>query len=216
MADVDMIPRSYREGLRARRTLFAYGCALAFVLGLGGGTAAWVRWRLAVETPRLEQLRAATALAEATRNQLAAAQARKEALQQASNALDALRGSGAVARLAGSIDGAVNDGVWFDGLQFSRTQELLRDPLPQPLPAGTLQVQGAAGGSVEHWHLANRLEIAGQAQDNEAMSRFLDALSGDPLLTDVRFLNSSASKTDAGVSLAFSVAGALRPNGSTP
>ena len=216
MADVDMIPRSYREGLRARRTLSAYGCALALLLVLGGGTTAWLRWRLAVETPQLEGLRAATAQAEATRGQLATAQARKDALQQASSALEALRGSGAVARLAASIDGAVNDGVWFEGLQFSRSQELLRDPLPQPLPAGTLQVQGAAGGSVEHWHLASRLEIAAQAHDNEAMSLFLNALSSDPLLMDVRFLNSAASKTDNGTSLTFSVAGSLRPSGSAP
>ncbi len=216
MADVDMIPRSYREGLRTRRTLFAYGCALALVLAVGGASAAWLRWRLAVETPQLEQLRAATAQAEAMRGQLAAAGARKQALQQASGALEALRGSGAVARLAGSIDGAVNEGVWFEGLQFSRTQELLRDPLPQPLPPGTLQVQGAAGGAVEHWHLATHLEIAGQAQDNEAMSLFLNALSRDPALADVRFLNSAASRTDAGASLAFSVAGALRPAGGAP
>ena len=220
MADVDMIPRSYREGLRARRTLFAYACALALLLGTGGGVAAWSRWRLAVETPQLDQLRAATAQAEAMRAQLAAAQARKDALLQASSALEALRGNGAVARLAGSIEGAINDGVWFDGLQFSRTQELLRDPLPQPLPPGTLQVQaqGAAGAaaSVEHWHLASHLEIAGQALDNEAMSRFLTALSRDPRLADVRFLNSAAARTDTGVSLAFSMAGSLRPAGSTP
>lgn len=221
MADVDMIPRSYREGLRARRTLFAYGCALGLLLAVGGGTAAWLRWRLAVEVPRLEQLRAATAQAEAMRVQLAAVTERRDALQQASEALTALRGSGAVGRLAASIDGAVNDGVWFEQLQFSRSQELLRDPLPQPLPPHTLQVRApGAGGAIEHWHLATRVEIGGQALDNEAMARFLTALSRDPQLAEVRFLNSASADTEAGRALAFSVAGALKdgalPAGSAP
>lgn len=211
MADVDMIPRSYRQGLRTRRTLFAYGCALGLLLAVGAGSAAWLRWRLAVEAPRLEQLRAATAQAEAMRVQLAAAQERRDALRQASQALASLRGSGAVARLAASIDGAVNDGVWFEQLEFSRSQELLRDPLPQPLPSHTLQVRApGANGAVEHWHLASRVEVKGHALDNEAMARFLTALTRDPQLAEVRFLNSASAHTETGTLLAFSVAGALK------
>lgn len=218
MADVDMIPRSYREGLRVRRSLFWYGSALALALAAGGLGTAGVHWRLAVEGPRLEQLRTLTAQAEAIRVQVAAAQRRKDALQQASVALDALRGNGAVTRLSASVGHAINEHVWFDELRFSRSQELLRDPLPSPLPAGTLQVQpaGAANASVEHWHLASHLQIAGQALDNEAMAAFLASLSGDPALMDVRFLNSAATKTEGGSALAFSVSGALRPAGSTP
>ena len=58
MADIDMIPRSYREGLRVRRTLLAYGAALGLLLVAGGGASAVLRWRLAVETPQLEAARA--------------------------------------------------------------------------------------------------------------------------------------------------------------
>lgn len=210
MADIDMIPRSYHNGLRVRRTLRIYGAALALALVAGGTGAGWLRWRLAVEAPQLEQLRAATAQAEAMRARVIAAEQRKFQLVQASEALQALRGEGALARLTGSLDGALNDNVWFDQLQFSRSQEQLREPLPTPLPEGTLQTRGTASGAVEHWRLTSQVEINGHARDHAAMTRFLGALADDPALADIRFLNSAAAaEGDAG--LAFGVTGSLRP-----
>jgi Tfp pilus assembly protein PilN len=209
MADIDMIPRSYRHALLARRVLGRYAAALALVLVAGGAGAGWLRWRLALEAAQLDRLRAASAQAEALRARVAAAGQRKFTLVQASAALQALRGHATLARLSGSIDRALTERVWFDQLQFSRTQELLRDPLPAPLPEGTLETQGAAGGAVEHWRLASHVEINGHALDHAAMTQFLGALAADPALADVRFLNSAA--TEGGSALAFGVAASLRP-----
>lgn len=215
MADMDMIPRSYHDALRVRRTFARYGAALALVLAVGGAGSGWLRWRLAVEAPRLAQLHAASAEAQAMQARLVAAQQRKQGLLQASETLAALRASGTLARLSGALDGALNDRVWFDQLQFSRTQEQLRAPLPSPLPDGTLAVQapGAANGASGYWRLASQVDISAQAADHEAMARFLGALSADPALADVRFLNSGAG-ADGGPALSFSVAGSLRAAGS--
>jgi Tfp pilus assembly protein PilN len=212
MADIDMIPRSYREALRARRTLANYGATLALVLVAGAAGAGWLRWRLAVEAPRLDQLRSASAQADAMRAQVATAQQRKNGLRQASQALAALRGSGALARLSDAVDGALNDRVWFAQLAFSRTQELLRDPLPSPLPDGTVQIQrtGAAAGAVENWRLASHVEITGQAFEHESMTRFLAALAANPALANVRFLSSGAAPADSGATLSFTAGGSLR------
>jgi Tfp pilus assembly protein PilN len=213
MADIDMIPRSYREAVRARRLLAAYGTGLALLLAAGCGASALLRWRLAVATPQLERLRAATAQAEAMRAQVVAAQQRKDALAQDVQALAALRGVGSVAVLSGALDAALNDKVWFDQLQFARTQELLRDPLPQ----GALQVRVAARGgapaAVQAWRLASHVEIAGQALDNAAMTTFLAAMSASPVLDNVRFLNSSSQAAGDQPVVAFSVAGSLRLRG---
>ena len=98
-----------------------------------GGAAATglLHWRLAVETPRLEQLRhPLTAQAETLRVRLGATVTRKTALDQDARALAALRGSGSIARLTQALDGALNDKVWFDTLHYSRTEELLKAPLP--------------------------------------------------------------------------------------
>ena len=117
--------------------------------------------------------------------------------------------------LTGALDGTLNESVWFDQLHFTRSHEPLQAPIPDPLPEGVLQTQGpgAAGGVAEYWRLASRVEIAGHARDHGALTRFLGAMSGDPALADVRFLNSAAGSLDAGAALSFSVAGSLRAAG---
>lgn len=208
MADIDMIPRGYREGLRVRRTLAIYAGALAALLVLGGGASVLLRWRLALETPRLEQSRAASAQASAMRTQLIDAQARKDGLAENVEALGALRGAGEVAALAAIVDGALNEQVWFDQLRLTRTQELLQAP-PSPLPPGTVQARAPQTGAVQAWRLGSQVAIAGQAQDNGAMTRFLAALAANPRLSNVRFLNSSTAPQQDGGAVSFNVAATL-------
>lgn len=218
MADMDMIPRSYREALRVRRTLFAYGAALAVVLAGGAAAAGWLHWRLAAEGSRLDALRAASASAESIRGRISAARQHRQALVQASEALAALRASGTVARLSDSLDGALNERVWFTQLRFSRSHELLPAAPPGPLAHGTLLTRGAgaANGAVEYWRLGSNVEIAGQASDHAALAQFLGALGADPALAGVRFLNSTAGSGEDGAALSFSVAGPLPAGGGQP
>lgn len=220
MADIDMIPRSYRDGLRAQRALRGYSVALAVLL-LGGAVAAGVlHWRLAVETPRLDQLRALTAQAEQLRVRLGATITRKNALDQDAHALAALRGTGSIARLAGALDGALNDKVWFDTLHYSRTEELLKPPLPSPLPSGTLETRASLQPNTvlgpQTWLLSRHIDIGGQALDHAALGTFLAALSTNPALADVRFLKSGAAPGDGPELVAFSVTGAMAPKGDKP
>jgi hypothetical protein len=216
MADIDMIPRSYREGLRVRRTLTIYGAALAVLLVAGAGAGAFLRWRLGVETPRLESGRSASTQAGAMRIQLTAALARKELLAENVAALATLRGAGEVAALAGVLDGALNAKVWFEQLRFARTQELLQVPPPAPLPADVVQARAAQAGAAQAWRLGSHIQIAGQAQDNAAMTAFLAKLAADPGVTNVRFLNSSTAAADDGGAVNFSVAAALVKRGEQP
>jgi Tfp pilus assembly protein PilN len=216
LADIDMIPRSYREGLRARRTLKVYGAALALLLVAGGSASALLRWRLALETPRLEQGRAASLQIGAMRTQLTSAQARKDLLAENVGALDSLRGAGEVAALAAVLDGALNDKVWFERLRFTRTQELLQVAPPSPLPPGTVQARAAQTGAVQAWRLGSQIEIAGQAEGNGAMTAFLSALAADPQLANVRFLNSSTAALEDGGAVSFNAAATLVKRGATP
>lgn len=216
MADIDMIPRSYREGLRVRRTLIVYGAALALLLVAGGGAGALLRWRLALETPRLEQGRAASLQMTAMRTQLANAQARRDLLAENVGALDSLRGSGDVAALAASLDRTLNDQVWFERLRFTRTQELLQAAPSSPLPPGTVQARAPQTGAVQAWRLGTQIEIAGQAESNDAMTAFLAALVADPQLANLRFLNSSAAAPEEGGAVSFNAAATLVKRGATP
>lgn len=208
MAEIDMIPRSYREALRVRRTLGAYGIALALLVLVGGGGSALLRWRVAVETPRLTQLRADAVQAGAIHTQLIGAQQRKDALAGDADALAALRGAGAAAQLAQVFDATLDDKVWIDHLRFLRTRERLNPPLPSPLPAGAVQVAGN-----QAWQLGSHVEIAAQALDPAAMTRFLSALAAQPALTRVRLLSSSATPAEQGGTVAFGAAWSFAPAG---
>ena len=208
MADIDMIPRSYREGLRVRRTVAVYGTALATLLVLGGGAGAFLHWRLAVEMPRLEQTRAASAQAAAMRTQLANAQARKDALAGDLDALAGLRGSGEVTALARVLDHALNERVWLASLRLARTQEALQAP-PSPLPPGTVQARAAQAGAMQAMRLGTQVELTGGALDDAAMTAFLAALAADPALSDVRFLNSSTAAEEDGGTVGFSASASL-------
>ena len=210
MADIDMIPRSYREGVRARRTLQAYGAGLALLLLAGGGAGAYLHWRLAVETPRLELDRSASTQAGAMRLQLTAAQARKELLAENAAALGSLRGTGDVAALAAILDESLNARVWFKHLRFTRSQELLQALPPAPLPAGVVQARAPqAAGAPQTWRLGSQVQISGQALDNGAMTAFLSKLAADPRLTNVRFLNSSTTAAEEGGVVVFNATAAL-------
>jgi hypothetical protein len=216
MADIDMIPRSYREGLRVRRTLTVYGAALAVLFVSGAGASAFLRWRLGVETPRLESGRSASTQAGAMRTQLTTALARKELLAENVAALATLRGAGEVAALASVLDGALNERVWFGELRFARTQELLQAAPPAPLPPGVVQARASQSGAAQAWRLGSQIRIAGQARDNAAMTAFLAKLAADPGLTNLRFLNSSTAAADEGGAVNFSVAAVLVKRGEQP
>jgi Tfp pilus assembly protein PilN len=212
MADIDMIPRSYREGLRVRRTLAAYGAALAVLLVVGAGASLLLRWRVAVETPKLERMRSDSALAGALRTQLGSAQQRRDTLAADVEALALLRGAGETAALARMLDTTLNERVWIEQLRFTRTEEALRDPLPPTLPPGAVRstpAPGAAQGAAPAWQLGSHVELSGQALDHRAMTDFLGALVQHPLLNGVRFLNSSEAPAEQGGAVSFGATGSL-------
>ncbi|UVW28734.1 hypothetical protein [Massilia sp. H6] len=213
MADIDMIPRSYRESVRVRRTLTAYGAALALLVLAGGGTAAVLRWRLAVETPRLEQARASSAQLAALRAQLDLAQQRKDALLADVGVLAAMRGTKEIATLARVLEEARDDDVWFGRMRFSRTREQLPALPGAPAPDIVLARSPAQAGvpdTQQAWRLGSHIEIDGEALDHPAMTAFLARVTAKPALQNVRFLSSSSAATDTESKVvAFGIAASL-------
>jgi Tfp pilus assembly protein PilN len=136
---------------------------------------------------------------------LAGVQRRKDALVGDVEALAALRGAGEAAQLAQVFDATLDDKVWIERLRFSRTRERLHEPLPSPLPPGAVMLAGApaagAPAAAQAWQLASHVEIAGQALDPAAMTRFLSALAAQPSLARERLLNSGAAPALARVRL---------------
>jgi len=224
MANIDMIPRSYREARRARRLLRGYGFALAGMLLAGGAASAFLHWRLSVELPRVEALRGSSARIEAARTQLAASQARKNALSEDLAALGALRGVGALGRLADALDATLNERVWLERVVFTRTLERIEgDPAAAaadasaPLTSVVLRARAAPSApDSAAWRLVDKVEMGGGALDHAALSAFLNRAEASAPLHALRFLQSSVATGEEGQSVAFSIAGPLGPAGGRP
>jgi len=215
MADVDMIPRSYRNALRARRTLACYGVALILVLAAGGACAGLVRVRLARETPHLAQLRNDAARAAALQGLVAASEQRLNRLSVNARAYAALRGAGTAAALARILDAALPDGVWLDRVELARDYEPQREPGGGAAPAGATRVATQDAAGAQAWRITERVDLDGHAFDQAALATFLEALSASPALAGVRFVDgTSAQGGDA--TLAFRATATLRRGDRAP
>jgi Tfp pilus assembly protein PilN len=214
MADIDMIPRSYRNALNAQRALVRYGAALTLLLVAGAAAAGALRWRVALETPRLEHLRSDAARAGALHTQIAAAEQRRALLAANARAYAALRGTGSAAALAHALDTALGEKIWLERLSFDRKHELLQ-AAAGAAPVGTLQVSTSGPAGSQEWRIINHIDIDGHALDQAALASFLAALSASPALADVRFIDSSAASSEGGP-LAFRAAATLRQQEKTP
>jgi hypothetical protein len=141
--EIDLIPASWRAQRNARRTLRGAAVAMAgLVIGIGAA-----RIGLEVST-RNEQ--AAVQAIQATRRdgdreaaRLSALQARHAELQRQEVLIATLRGPGLVGSVLQPLDRALEDGLWFDELQYARPT-LLPQPGSPPTTESSLGIRGKA------------------------------------------------------------------------
>jgi Tfp pilus assembly protein PilN len=204
MADIDMIPRSYRDGVRVRRTLRRAGVALAaIVLAAAAGSAA-LRWQSASLERRTATLQQAASAARTSQTQAATAQAARERLVQQQGLLRALRREGELAALAAAIDSALPANAWLTAINLQRDLQLATaapatGAAPAPAPdsrATTFATGNADGGTLV---MVSSVELAGQAADYNGITDFLSNLGRMPGMHGVELLSSSANPSTAAI-----------------
>jgi Tfp pilus assembly protein PilN len=202
MADVDMIPRSYRDTVRVRRTLRQTGAVLACVAVLGLGTVGTLRWRIAAVERQATALQAAASQTEAARARDAALQAAGLRLQRADATLQALRREGELDALTRGLEASLGDKVWLTALTLERDAQAAATSKdgtaggaagsPTAGPAEGLEELADADGGQPAWRMASRFELQGQAAGYAAVTAFLDALGRQHGVTDLRLVGSNA------------------------
>ena len=204
MADIDMIPRSYRDGVRVRRTLRRAGVALtAIVLAAAAGSAA-LRWQSAALERRTTTLQQAANAAQTSQAQAATAQAARERLLAQQGLLRALRREGELAALAAAIDSALPANAWLTAINLQRDLQLATATpatatTPAPAPdsrATTFATGNADGGTLV---MVSSVELAGQAADYNGITDFLSNLGRMPGMRGVELLSSSANPSTAAI-----------------
>ncbi len=217
MADIDMIPRGYRDAQRLRAALRRFAVMLAAVLLAGAAAAGLLRWRAAHDAPLLAQMRAAAAAAGSDATRLARLQARQAVLEQSVTALAALRGTGAVGRFAVAVDGALGTGVALTAMRYTRSEQIIPAGAA-PAQAGDVSMPATAGAAAApaSWRVTRRLDLAGSASDFPALTQFLRAFSAQPGIAEARLIDSVAPGGDS-AAIGFNLTGvAAAPAGATP
>lgn len=197
MADIDMIPRSYRNGVRLRRTARRTACALAAVVVAAAAGHAGLRWSSASMEREAARLRSA---ASAAQTDLQRAAAQREALlreQQRAGLLGAVRREGELAAFARAIDSALPADAWLTAITLRRSTRAA-SPGAAPPPEGSAQDTFATGNAQgDTLLLDSHVEFTGQAASYEGMTDFLAHLGRVPGLANVQ-LQSSGANADAG------------------
>jgi hypothetical protein len=179
MADIDLIPASWRAEQRARRTLrggvIAVGCAIAAVAALRIGLELGNR----SATTALQTLQAQRRDSERTVARLTALNARVDEARELSRKIAALRGPDVVggvlvpiddALLRGPdvvggvlvpIDDALGESVWFDELIYTRIPALPQPGTPIAPADASLAIHGKAPDPATIGAFAEALASAG-------------------------------------------------------
>lgn len=209
MAEIDMIPREYRDGLRVRRTVRAAGIALAMVAVLGAAAHAGLRWRGGALERQVAALEADAAREQADADRSAALQAAQARRQRQVAVLGALRREGELAALAHGLDAALTDQVWLTGLEVERDAQLAA-PGATP-PAGQ---DGTEALDADGWRMSSTVQLSGQAGNYRAVTAFLAALGRQPGIANLKLVGSSAAGD--GQAVDFRATGTLIRQRSTP
>lgn len=231
MADIDMIPRSYREQLRVEGAVRRYGIALAALLLLAFLASLLLRWQVARTEPLLAIQRTELARAGGDSGKLAALQARHAALEQSVAALDALRAAGTVGRLTEALDRSLGADLWLTSIRYARNEQLLPaaaaaaagPATPAAGDANSFSVQAA--GVSERWRVTRRIDLGGAASTYPALTEFMRGFAGQGGVADVHLVDSASAADaanpakdakDAGASIVFNVTALAGAAGAQP
>jgi len=193
MADIDMIPRSYRDGVRVRRTARRAACALALVVLATVAAHATLRWSSAAMDRKAALLRSAASAAQSDLQRAASQREAELRAQQRVGLLGAVRRAGELAAFAKAIDGALPADTWLTALALRRSTRVA--PPGATLPSGDSPQETFATGNAQGDTLLldSQVELGGQAASYEGMTDFLANLGRVPGLVNVQLQSSSVN-----------------------
>lgn len=158
MADVDLIPASWRAERRMRHHLQGGAIAIAsVVLAILAGRI-WLELSLREEQAAVQQIQGARRDGEREAAHLADLHGRVAESRRQQSLIASLRGTGPFADALQPLDQALDDTIWFDELHYARQAILPQPGNPAPPPAEA------------------SLSLRGKAPDAAGIGRFADAL----------------------------------------
>jgi hypothetical protein len=191
MAEMDLIPDDFRQGLKKRRLLHNFITACALVLccvGLVWLLLTYLIWRDKVEVARLEQQES---ISEQNKAKSAEYRQRKEVVQQQLAALDELRGRDRVALFLRAIDAAHSEGIWFDSVHFLRRSATgTLGNVPGAAHSGIIVAANDAAAA-QPLDVSQGVDIVGHALNHTLLADFMRKLGEQPGVADLRLIDTN-------------------------
>lgn len=198
MKDIDLIPQSYRRKLIMRRFLRSFGVLYACVLITLVTAKCLLSFNIDAEASEIQRL-------EADKNSVLQKKAYVEQLEREAKqlgkrvqVLENLRGGPPVRDVFLAIDAALQGQVWFLDWKFLRAGEFV-ELKPQAVDTGYFIIvpEGDDGdGGERAWQMHTHMEIKAQALSHTALAEFVQRLTTQRYIADVKVLN-TRSRRDA-------------------
>lgn len=187
MAEIDLIPADYRSLLEQKRTIHraAIGLAVVFVLMLASSL--FVSRGVQQAEAHAARLKAENAITQQQQMQLQQLGEQQAAYEQQLTLLHSLRAGAAIEDIFTLVDRAlVDDRLWFLDWGFRRAG-LVVDGEKRETDTGYFIIVSQESGQAAPAGLEveTRMNLRGQANDHQALSRFVRALFEQPDVRDV-------------------------------
>lgn len=193
MTDIDLIPGEYRERLRVQcwaRYMVMAGAVVLVLSITGFFTFDYMNKTISAEISELQDKQQ---ISELQRSVLTNLNEKKAHLSSQLSFLTGLRSGTVAPEMFNTIDHALSSKeVWFLNWEFRRAGTAV-DKKEDISSNGYFIVIAATDGEepAENWKIETHMTIKGQAKDHAALSRFVRNLFEQPVIQDVRILNTS-------------------------
>lgn len=193
MAEIDLIPASWRAARRAHRRLRLSGLAIAGILA--GLVAGRIGLELSTRNAQatVQQMQAARRDTEREDARITALESRLAELQRQQALVTTLRGEGVVGRALLPLDRALDADIWFDELGYAR-----QAVPPQPGSSAPPPIEAS-------------LQIRGKAPNAAVISRFNDALASQRVCASTTLTPGDTKRYTRFELLEFTITCPLRP-----
>ena len=214
MADIDLIPESYRRERRTKRWLKQFGVMYGVLLICIVSAKVFLHLGIKEQRLEIERLRTDKQSVLEQKARLEELHGERSRLEKRLAVLERLRGGPASKQVFLGIDGALNGKVWFVDWSFKRAGEFV-EPKASTVNTGYFIIvpEGQNDTSARAWQMRTHMEIKAQALDHSALADFVERLGRQRVIEDVKVLNTRSQRKNAMSVVDFKLAVVVRGEG---
>ncbi len=195
MAEFDLIPESYRQRLRLRRWSINFALGYTCVIVIVVAAKVLLSHNITVEAAAIDKLKVDKAAVLAHKARLDYLRSERSQLDERLDVLTKLRRGPLAEDIFVTIDRALGESIWFMDCKFLHAGEFV-EVKPRAVNTGYFVVvpEGEQREERKAWRVQAHMEIRGQAVDHSALASFVERLSGESVIRDVKVLKTGTSR----------------------